>query len=306
MAQKKSYTYYPGCSLKRFGEPFERSTFAVAEALEIELKEMELWNCCGTVHGLSQDGLIHKVAPLRNLLRAREQGAQSVVTLCAICYNTLKRTNLFLQEDEGARRRLNEFLDDYEPYAGDLPVRHFLEVLRDDVGFDEIHKAVTRPLQGLAVSPYYGCTLVRPGELGLDDMERPTVLSDLLKAIGAEAVESPCATECCGAYHAVGDPDIASVYSGRVLGTAHRRGARMLAASCPLCVYNLDTRQEASRRIEPSLPRMPVLYFTQLLGWALGAPPASLGLEAMAVDPRPVLQEAGFDVETDSETLVEA
>jgi len=296
VSQDKKYTYYPGCSLKRFGEAFERSAFASAGALGFRLEEMAEWNCCGTVHGLSEDGLIHKVAPLRNLLRAREQGADSVVTLCSICYNTLKRTNDFLRDDDLARRRLNGFLDDYEPYDGSLPVRHLLEVLRDDVGFDRVRRSVEVPLKGLRVSPYYGCMLVRPESLGLDDMENPRVLSDLIEALGAEPVNSPYATECCGSYHAVGDPDIASSYTGRVLGAAVKRGAQIMIASCPLCVYNLDGRQAEARALDPSISSLPVVYFTQLLALALGAPEADLGFEEASVDPRPVLEEAGIEL----------
>lgn len=289
METRKTYAWYPGCSLKRYGGPAERSSLASARALGIELAEMKIWNCCGTVHGLSRDGLIHKVAPLRNLLRAREQGAHELVTLCSICFNTLRRTNRLLREDAEARNRLNLFLDDYEDYRGDLPVRHLLEVLRDDLGFDAVRDAVQRPLSGLRVAPYYGCMLLRPEELGLDDVERPRILADLVGALGAEAVDFPYATECCGSYHAVADGEVAEVYSSRVLGSAARSGAHLLVASCPLCVYNLDGRQAEARRRDASLPALPVIYFTQLLGFALGVPEAELGLEESAVDARPLL-----------------
>jgi len=293
----RTYPYYPGCSLKRYGGPFERSALASSAALGIELKEIPEWNCCGTVHGLSRDGLIHKVAPLRNLLRTRKSGGSSLVTLCSICYNTLKRTNQVLRDDALARRRLNAFLDDEPPYAGDLPVRHLLEVLRDDLGFATLGQAVKRPLAGLAASPYYGCMLLRPADLGLDDAERPRVLSDFLLALGARPVESPLANECCGSYQAVSEPDVAAVYASKVLGAASRRGAKVLVASCPLCVYNLDARQAEARRLDPSLPAVPVLYFPQVLGLALGLPAKDLGLEGLAVDPRPALKAAGIDVQ---------
>jgi heterodisulfide reductase subunit B len=293
---EKTYTYYPGCSLKRFGTAFETSALASARALGLGLEEMADWNCCGTVHGLADDALIHKVAPLRVLLRARDQGSDSIVTLCSICYNTLKRTNLLMREDEAARKRLNLFLDDYEDYDGSLRVLHFLEVLRDDVGFERVREAVTAPLKGLKASPYYGCMLVRPQALGLDDLERPRVLSDLLEAIGAEPRESPYATECCGSYHAVGDPELSAAYTGRILKAARGRDAAMLVASCPLCVYNLDARQAEARAEDPSVPVLPVLYFTQLLGLALGVPAEDLGFEDLAVDPRPALEAAGLEI----------
>jgi heterodisulfide reductase subunit B len=128
--------------------------------------------------------------------------------------------------------------------------------------------------------------LVRPASVGLDDMERPRVLSDLLEAIGAKAVESPLTTECCGSYHAVNEEDTAAEYASRILGAASARGAEVIVSSCPLCVYNLDSRQAATRRKHPALKAVPVLYFTQILGLALGVPEADLGLESMAVDPR--------------------
>jgi heterodisulfide reductase subunit B len=168
-------------------------------------------------------------------------------------------------------------------------------VLRDDLGFEAVRQAVKRPLKGLAASPYYGCMLLRPASLGLDDPERPVVLSALLRAIGAEPVESPLANECCGSYQAVAEPDVAAQYAARVLGAASRRGARVLVASCPLCVFNLNDRQAQARSVDPTLPAVPVLYFPQLLGLALGLPASELGLDGLAVDPRPALKAAGIE-----------
>ena len=284
--QKNRYAYYPGCSLKRYGTPFETSALACAAALGIDMPEMGKWNCCGTVHGLSRDRLIYKVAPLRNILRAREQGFDGIVTLCSICFNTLRRTNDAMKAGGTDRTRLNNFLDEYGPYDGSFPVKHLLEVIRDDVGFDSLAAAVKNPLAGLAASPYYGCMLVRPASLGLDDMERPRVLSDLIEAIGAKAIESPYATECCGSYHAVNEDDTAAEYASRIIGAASARGAELIVSSCPLCVYNLDYRQAAARRKYPALKAVPVLYFTQVLGLALGVPESDLGLDSMTVDSR--------------------
>ena len=281
------YGYYPGCTLKKNALPFDRTALWTMEALGLDFAEMEVWNCCGTSFGLSRDLIIHQVAPMRNILRAREQGFDAIVTLCSICYNTLKRANSFVAEDDLVRRRITGFLDEYGPYDGSFPVYHLLEVLEDRLGHAALREKVTSPLEGLRAAPYHGCMLVRPASLGFDSMERPGRITRLLDALGAEAVDFPFTTECCGAYHAVGEKDTAVEFTRRILDSARDRGAEALVTSCPLCHYNLDRGQESLGAKDTG---MPVVYFTQAMAFALGAPAQDLGFETHFVDPTGLFQ----------------
>ncbi|MDZ7261444.1 MAG: CoB--CoM heterodisulfide reductase iron-sulfur subunit B family protein, partial [candidate division KSB1 bacterium] len=263
-------SYYPGCTLKAKAKNFEDSTLAVARALNIELEELPVWNCCGTVYSMASDDLIHQIASIRNLVRVRDKGESRMVTLCSMCYNTLKRANLFMMSDELKHRRINAFLDNEVPYNGDVKVLHLLELLRDEVGFDEVRHKVKKPLVGLKVAPYYGCLLLRPQEVGLDNLENPTVLEDLLESLGAEVVRSPLKTECCGAYQTVNNPELVAELVHRILSAALAQGAEAMVTSCPLCQFNLDRRQLEIMQRYIGFREIPVLYFTQLMALALG------------------------------------
>jgi heterodisulfide reductase subunit B len=264
----------------------------------VELQELPDWNCCGATFPLAVDNLLAMAGPTQVLVEARAQ-SQRVATLCAICYNVLKRTNHFLQADDEKRDRLNYFLE--TEYGGDLHVQHFLEILRDEIGFGELAERVAQArektgqsLQGLKVAPYYGCLLLRPEkELQLDDAEDPHILEDLLRALGCEPVDFSHRVECCGSYLLVTAGDLAADMSFDVLQSAVRGGAHLLVTACPLCQYNLDYKQSEMARQHPGFRPLPVLYFTQLMGVALGLPSEDWGWEKHAVDPRPILADHG-------------
>ena len=188
--------YYPGCTLKTKAKDFEDSAIAAASVLGIEMVELPRWNCCGTVYSLSSDDLIHQLAPIRNMIRAKEQGSDRLITLCSMCYNTLKRSNEFFLADEEKQARINRYMDEEIDYAGDVRVVHLLEVLRDEIGVEKVKAAVKKPLTGLKVAPYYGCMLLRPASIGIDDLERPVIMADILAALGAEIIDDPYKTEC--------------------------------------------------------------------------------------------------------------
>jgi heterodisulfide reductase subunit B len=180
-------------------------------------------------------------------------------------------------------------------YDGSTPVKHLLEILRDDIGFAEIAKRVSRPLAGLRVAAYYGCLLLRPPAImRFDDAENPTVLDDVLTATGAEAVEWPYKTECCGASYSITKTEIVLRLSRQILAMARDAGADCIAAACPLCQLNLDMRQGDIEAASNEKFGLPVFYFTQLLGLALGLPANELGLRSLVVDPAPLLSEKGI------------
>ncbi len=290
-----SISYYPGCTLKSNAKNFEDSTLCSLRELGLEVKELERWNCCGTVYSLAADDLMRHLASIRNLIRVKESGSDSVMTLCAMCYNTLKRVNEKVKADPEGLRKIHQFMDEEKvSYQGDIKVRHLLELLRDDLKFETIAQKVRRPLRGLKVASYYGCLLVRPKEVGLDDMENPTVLDDLTAVLGAIPVDFPYKTECCGAYQTVDKPAVVAERTFSILSSAQARGADVVSVSCPLCAFNLDQRQKETAEKHSEFKRIPILYFTQLMAIALGCEEKDLHFDLHYVDPKPILQTRGL------------
>jgi len=242
---------------------------------------------------------------IRLITHVRDSGANALTTTCSFCFNSLRRANYAMRHDPLVRRRVNSYLHDdfahrdYEPdpapyqeYAGELKVLHLLEVLRDSVGFNEIRYAVHRELSHVHAAPYYGCMLLRPAaELELDDPEFPTILSEFLLGCSCGCVEFPLMNECCGSYVGVSQPESSLNPVYRVLTAARLAGANAIVTTCPLCFYNLDHHQRELIERFQSFQPLPVVYFTQLLGLALGVPAEHLGFDEHLVDPRPLLLE---------------
>ncbi len=285
-----SLSYYPGCTLKTKAKNAEDSAIAAMAALGIELVELPRWNCCGTVYSFAGDEELHQLAPVRNLIRVKETGGDRVATICSFCYNTLKRANLLVTSNPEKMHTINTFMEEEIDYEGDVEVVHLLEVLRDDIGWETIAEKVQVPLTGLKVAPYYGCTLLRPQEIAIDDVERPTIMHDLLKALGADVVDFPYATECCGSYQIISNPDYVSQRVWDILSSAMRRKADAIVLSCPLCDANLGQTQKELMQTHSEFKGIPILYFTQLLALALGLDPEICRLELNYVDPRPLLE----------------
>ena len=288
-------SYFPGCTLKANAKNFEDSTLCALKKLGLEVEELRRWNCCGTVYSLATDDIIHHVAPIRNLIFSKEANADALVTLCAMCYNTLKRANNRFKNNAEDRDIINRFMDaEGLAYKGDVKVLHLLEVLRDVIKFENLAQKVVRPLKDLKVASYYGCLLVRPKEIGLDNVENPQVLENLMSVLGAQPVDFPHKTECCGAYQTVDNPKIVAERTYQILTSARARGADVVAVSCPLCAFNLDNRQKETVDLYSDFKKMPILYFSQLLGIALGCPVEALRFDLHDVDPKPVLKRKGL------------
>ena len=194
--------------------------------------------------------------------QAKEKGGK-LVTLCSACHHVIKRVNLDMQNNEYIRTRVNNYIAPDAPYAGETQVLHYLELLRDELGFEQLKKSVVNPLKGRKIAAYYGCMLLRPAEeMGMDDPENPKILEDFLRALGAEPVLYPYRNECCGGYIALEDKGQARQNVDKILHSASLAGAEAVITACPLCLYNLA--QNAGKE------RLPVLYFTELLAEALG------------------------------------
>ena len=285
--------YYPGCTLKTSAKNLEKSAFAIMEKLGHEMKEMDDWNCCGVVSSLSDDDLMRHLAPLRSLIHVEDQGEDKVITLCDMCCNTLKQTNLRVKEKPDDLETLNSFMDRENDYKGTVTVYHFLEFLRDEIGFSVIKKMVKKPLRGLKIMPYYGCMLLRPREVAIDDAEEPMILHNLLTALGAEVVDNPFKIECCGSYHTIENKDIVSKRANRITNFALERDADAIVLSCPLCRFNLDVRGKEAEKMFDGYKQIPIYYYTQLVSIALGLDPSLCGFEEHAVDPSLLLKKKG-------------
>ncbi|MFW6129461.1 MAG: CoB--CoM heterodisulfide reductase iron-sulfur subunit B family protein [Candidatus Aminicenantaceae bacterium] len=288
-------SYYPGCTLKNHAKNFEESALFSLEKFGIEADELPRWNCCGTVFSLATDDLIHHVAPIRNLVRVKESNSDRVLTLCSMCYNTLKRANERLKNDPESLEKVNNFMYREEiDYKCDVKVLHLLEILKEEVGLDKVAEKVTNPLKNLKIASYYGCMLVRPEEIGLDDLENPVIMDNLVEALGATPVDFPYKTECCGAYQTVDKIDIVVERTHNILNSAITSGAEMVIVSCPLCAFNLDHRQKDTIKKYPDFKHIPILYFTQALAIALGGNESILNLNLHYVDPKPILKQKGL------------
>ena len=255
------YSYYPGCTLRTKAKDLDAYARASAKALGFELEEIENWQCCGGVYPLGSDEIATKLSSVRALNEAKEKG-QDLVTLCSACHHVIKRVNDDMRNVEDIRTRANNYMQLDEPYAGETNVLHYLEVLRDRVGFDELKKKVVNPLKGRKIGAYYGCMLLRPSrEMQFDDPENPKMLEDFIRAIGAEPVVYAQRNECCGGYMAVENKAYAAKQAQKIMDNASAQGAELLITACPLCSYNLLHNTDG---------RLSVVYFTELLAEALG------------------------------------
>lgn len=256
-------TYFPGCTLRTKAKDFDCYTRFSAHALGIELNEIENWQCCGGVFSSARDEIASKLPSVRALIAAYDN-KEPLVTVCSACHNVIKQTNHSMQTDKEFALRVNNYLsqeNSFTEYNGETKVMHFLELLRDEVGFDNIKQKVRNSLNGMKVAAYYGCLLLRPSSvMQMDDPENPQILENLLRTIGADPVVYPARNECCGGYIALDDADSAKNKSLAVYKSAENHGAEMIVTACPLCRYNLIKNGCT----------LPVVYFTELLAEALG------------------------------------
>lgn len=281
------YAYYPGCSLLSGAKEYDMSVRAVFARLGIPLVEIEDWNCCGAVHADIHSAAAGLALPARNLALAEAQGFETIIAPCSGCYKNLRRASK-AAADKARRARINADLGEDLELQGAVEVLHPLYALLRDYGLEAIEDRVTTPLGDLKVASYYGCMLVRPKD-DFDSPERPQGLDRLMGALGAELVPYPMQAKCCGGALALSHTDVTARLTGKVLASAQEAGADVVSLACPMCHTALDAYQSrAARAVGQSLD-LPVLYFTQLMGLALGIPPAKLGLQRHIVSTAPVL-----------------
>lgn len=255
------YSYYPGCTLRTKARELDKYARESAKVLGFELEEVEDWQCCGGVYPLGTDEIATKLSSIRTLNTAKEK-KQDLVTICSACHHVIKRVNDDMKNVEDIRTKANNYMKLEEPYAGETTVLHYLEVLRDRVGFDKVKEKVVHPLTGKKIGAYYGCLLLRPGKImAFDNPENPAIMEDFIRALGAEPVIYPYRNECCGGYISLKEKEMAQNMCEKIMDSAKGFEADMLITACPLCMYNLKKNGNGD---------LPVYYFTELLAEALG------------------------------------
>ena len=253
------FSYFPGCTLKNKAKDLDIYARRSAEKLGVTLEEIENWQCCGGVFTTAKDEIATKLSSVRILKDAQKNG-QALVTVCSACHNVVKQTNYAMQNDKEFAGKVNRYMSEDE-YNGETTVYHYLELLRDVIGYDKVKEAVVNSLAGKKVAAYYGCLLLRPNSvMRMDDPENPCIIEDLIKALGGEPVIYANRNECCGGYVRIESPELAKKKSSSVFENAKNAGAEVIVTACPLCKYNL----------EKSGCDIPVVYLTELLAEALG------------------------------------
>ena len=271
-------SYFPGCSLDGTAKEYGSSTKATCKQLGLEMIEVPDWNCCGASSGHSTNYRLSHALAARNLILAERQGLDLVVA-CAACFSRFKKTAITLKENSELNEKMGEIMG--TPYEGKLKIIHLLDLICNTVGLESIRKKVTNPLKDLKLVPYYGCVIVRPHEITqFDDEEQPQAMDNLIEAIGAESLPWSGKIECCGASLSLTRVDIVKKLTREIVDMAKEAKAQAIVTACPLCQANLDMRYGEDG--------LPVFYFTELLGLALGID-GKIWLDRHMTDPFPLL-----------------
>jgi len=271
------YAYYPGCSLEATGRPYEESVAAVSKVLGIELVELEDWNCCGATAYMSINEALSFSLSARNLCQAKKIG-DTLVTACSACYTNLRKTEAYLAEFPDLKSKVNTSLAEAGlSYDGGIKTKHFLQTVVEDVGLDQIKTHIKHPLKGLRVAPYYGCQIARPYGIE-DDADNPTMMDKLIETLGGTPTYYPMKTMCCGGSLMGIRKEIGLRLCRNILLCAQQYEAQCIAVTCPLCQMNLDAFQSAINKAYGTNFKLPIVYFTQLMGVAFGLDSKGLGL----------------------------
>jgi heterodisulfide reductase subunit B len=296
------YSYYPGCSLERNAAAYHISTMAVSKPLGLDFQEVDDWNCCGATEYISLNLVASYALVARNLaLAAKNKDAAQLVAPCSACYLNLKKCDSYMAESPDLSEKVNTALaaGGLKYQGGEIKVRHLLDVIVNDIGYDAISEKVTKPLKGLRVAPYYGCMIVRPKLAGngtFDNAEYPITLDKLLKTLGAEVIDFPLKAHCCGGHMTQISEATGFELIRRLIKEAADYNADLIATVCPMCQVNLDAFQGAMNNYFKTDYKVPVLYFTQLIGLAFGLDAKSLEIGSELVDAREALGKIGVEL----------
>jgi heterodisulfide reductase subunit B len=292
------YGYYPGCSLEKNAYAYHQSAMAIAGAFDLEFIEVEDWNCCGATEYFSVDALPAYALVSRNLAIAAQQNKNleknHLVAPCSACFLNLKKTDHYMGDSPELAQKVNAALAaggfSYKP--GSVKVRHLLDIFVNDVGFNAIKDKVKKPLYGLKIAPYYGCLITRPAKTGsFDAPEYPMSLDHLLQALDATVVDFPLKAACCGGHMTQISEDVALDLMARLFKNAKDNGAHMIVTLCPMCQFNLDAYQDNVNKKYGTNYNLPILYFTQMVGLALGLSEKELGIGKELVSAKKALAQ---------------
>jgi heterodisulfide reductase subunit B len=273
----KQYTYFPGCAMASTGRPIQASVDAVCKVLDIELKELEDWTCCGCP-GESINELAATAIATRNLALAEKIGL-NMVTACSCCYRNLLAAHVTYTRDPRIREQVKKALAATNlEYQGTLRVRNLVDVFINDIGLDVIASKVKKRLTGLKVSNYYGCHQSRP--YGPDDFEFPVWQDQITEVLGAESVFFPLKAQCCGGTQLFSNVKMIHKLVYNILDSVQVHGGQCVSSTlCPLCFTNLDANEGRIKNRHGKNFSMPIIALTQLMGIAFGLKPKELGLD---------------------------
>lgn len=287
------YLYYPGCSLRVTGKPYEDSLLEVFKALGQEIEEINDWNCCGATAYFAIDEMKAFALASRNLALAEKQacGKAEVVAPCAACYMVLNKTQQFITDyPDRIGVQIKRALNTVDlNYTGQVNIYHPLDVLINDIGLENIKNKVKNSLEGLIVACYYGCQIVRPYAT-FDDQHNPMTMDTLVKALGAQTITWPLKTRCCGGSLSGSALEPVLNLNRILIREAKKRGANIILTACPLCQFNLECFQEklAHKGDKPGEIEISVAYFTQIMGKALGIDESKLGFKQLFIPIKPL------------------
>ena len=302
----KRVAYYPRCALEGTGHAYNRSTQAVGKALGLQLDEVKNWNCCGAMEVKNIDPKLQTYLSSRVMsIAANEMGASVVMAPCNGCYHNLKKAEYDLAHYEGSRQvadRLSHKAGHATYRAGQVETIHALDWIKHGLGEDELKQRLRNSLKGLKVANYYGCMYTRPRHIfpekdqgsGTESTSQPHFMDDLLAAAGAENVDFPLKTACCGGAHTLSDSDISTKLVLNILRAAEVAGADVIATECPTCHSGLEMHQVRAEKALGQKTQVKMLYFTQLLGLALGLSPRKVGVHENVSESLDLLKERGL------------
>jgi heterodisulfide reductase subunit B len=286
----KKFAYYPGCSLEKIASSYHKSTLETTRVFDIEMQELDDWNCCGATTYFHVDGILAHTLVARNLALAEKTGLD-LVAPCSACYKNAYFTNTLLRKDPDLAEHINFALEEDDlQFNGDIDVFHLIEIFANDVGPEKLKEKVTNPLKGLNIAPYYGCQIVRPRKNG-EEVENPQYFEELIEATGANASYFPERLRCCGGSLIMTSRIPALTMVRILLESAEKNGADVIATACPMCQVNLECYQNAVNEEFGTKFHLPILYFTQLIGIALGLSPKKLGFGIEMVSAKPIFKK---------------
>jgi heterodisulfide reductase subunit B len=286
----KKYAYYPGCSLEKIASSYHKSTLETTRVFDIEMQELDDWNCCGATTYFHVDAILAHTLVARNLALAEKEGLD-LVAPCSACYKNAYFTNDYIKKDLDLKEHINFALEEDDlQFNGDIDVHHLIDIFANEVGPEKLKEKVTNPLKGLNIAPYYGCQIVRPRKNG-EEVENPQYFEELIEATGAKATYFPERLRCCGGSLIMTSRVPALNMVRILLQSAEKNGADVIATACPMCQVNLECYQNAVNEEFGTNFHLPILYFTQLFGIALGISPKKLGFGIEMVSAKPIFKK---------------